>query len=283
MPKRNQLTIIIDQIVLMQDQFEELYDENAGTFEASGYGFRLIEPLDEPRVVEVRVEHSANTQSYTQDLFSKVAAFISDGQLQIQSLNSKYHYLPEEYETGKCELELWLNGKRLLCGEDFFEARLNADGTKELVAQGDISSLSSLVYIDIPLSADDVVCFKITRFMSTYSNFNASLEPIKSRITEVDDYSKGHIVKLEILSDAKRSSATTRKCRCSAAKVLSITTLDGRDDGTQFISSGRDSNFVYRVGEIVRVDDFDENRWNECSTGIHFFITRDEAVKYGNR
>ena len=94
---------------------------------------------------------------------------------------------------------------------------------------------------------------------------------------------RGHIVKLEILSDAKRSSATTRKCRCSAARVLSITTLDGRDDGTQFISSGRDSNFVYRVGEIVRVDDFDENRWNECSTGIHFFITRDEAVKYGNR
>lgn len=93
---------------------------------------------------------------------------------------------------------------------------------------------------------------------------------------------RGHIVKLEILSDAKRSSATTRKCRCSAAKVLSITTLDGRDDGTQFISSGRDSNFIYRVGEIVRVDDFDENRWNECSTGIHFFITRDEAVEYGN-
>ena len=93
---------------------------------------------------------------------------------------------------------------------------------------------------------------------------------------------RGHIIKLEILSDAKRSSATTRKCRCSAAKVLSITTLDGKDDGTQFISSGRDSNFVYRVGEIVRVDDFDENRWNECSTGIHFFITRDEAVEYGN-
>lgn len=92
---------------------------------------------------------------------------------------------------------------------------------------------------------------------------------------------RGHIVKLEILADAKRSSATTRKCRCSAAKVLSITTLDGRDDGTQFISSGRDSNFVYRVGEIVRVDDFDGNRWNECSTGIHFFITRNEAVEYG--
>ena len=94
---------------------------------------------------------------------------------------------------------------------------------------------------------------------------------------------RGYIVKLEILSNAKRSSATTRKCRCSAARVLSITTLDGKDDGTQFISSGRDSDFIYQVGEIVRVDDFDENRWNECSTGIHFFITRSEAVKYDSR
>ena len=89
-----------------------------------------------------------------------------------------------------------------------------------------------------------------------------------------------HIIKLEILPDAKRSSATTRKCRCSSAKVLSITTLDGQDDGTQTVSSDYDNSFVYRVGEIVRVDDFDDNRWRECSRGIHFFITRDEAVRY---
>ena len=89
-----------------------------------------------------------------------------------------------------------------------------------------------------------------------------------------------HIVKLEILPDAKRSSATTRKCRCNAAKVISITTLDGKDDGTRTVSSDYDNRFEYRVGEIVRVDNFDENRWDECSTGIHFFITRDEAVNY---
>ena len=91
---------------------------------------------------------------------------------------------------------------------------------------------------------------------------------------------RGHIIKLEILADAKRSSATTRKCRCSSAKVLSITTLDGQDDGTRAISSNYDEDFVYRVGEIVRVDNFDDNRWRECSTGIHFFMTRDEAVRY---
>ena len=89
----------------------------------------------------------------------------------------------------------------------------------------------------------------------------------------------GYIVKLEILADAKRSSATSRKCRCSAAKVLSITTVDGGTEAEE-ISSDRDSNFIYRVGEVVRVDYFDDDRWNECSTGIHFFITRSEAEQY---
>ena len=90
----------------------------------------------------------------------------------------------------------------------------------------------------------------------------------------------GYIVELEILADAKRSSATSRKCRCSAAKVLSITTISGKSTNVKEIASNKDPNFVYRVGEIVRVDCFDEDRWNECSTGIHFFITRSEAERY---
>ena len=90
----------------------------------------------------------------------------------------------------------------------------------------------------------------------------------------------GFIVELLIPDDAKRSSATTRKCRCSKAKVVSITNMDGSAVDYEDVSSDRDVNFVYRVGETVEVPDFDENRWNECSTGIHFFITRDEAVRY---
>lgn len=89
-----------------------------------------------------------------------------------------------------------------------------------------------------------------------------------------------YIVELQITADAKRSSATSRKCRCSKAKVLSITNLDGSDSVLSKISSNSDSEFIYKIGETVEVKDFDENRWNECSTGIHFFITRDEAVRY---
>ncbi|MBO7214416.1 MAG: pentapeptide repeat-containing protein, partial [Clostridia bacterium] len=95
-------------------------------------------------------------------------------------------------------------------------------------------------------------------------------------------YKKAHglIVELEILSDAKRCSATGRKCRCDKAKVLSIQNMDGTPSDRNFVASDRDPNFVYAVGSIVQVLDFDENRWNECSTGIHFFINRQEAVNY---
>ena len=91
----------------------------------------------------------------------------------------------------------------------------------------------------------------------------------------------GYIVKMRIPEDAKRSSATSRKCRCSKAEVLAIETLDGQQTDLEFVKSDFDGTFVYRVGEVVDVADFDDDRWNECSTGIHFFITRDEAVRYG--
>lgn len=90
----------------------------------------------------------------------------------------------------------------------------------------------------------------------------------------------GYIVELEILKDALRCSATTRKCRCSKAKVVSITNLDGSYANIESVASNYDSSFVYTVGQIVEVEDFNENRWNECSAGIHFFITRQEAVEY---
>lgn len=89
-----------------------------------------------------------------------------------------------------------------------------------------------------------------------------------------------HIVELQILEDSKRLSATTRKCRCDKAKVLRILNYDGTVANITEVASNRDKNFIYKVGEIVSVDNFEEDRWNECSTGIHFFINFQEAVNY---
>ena len=88
------------------------------------------------------------------------------------------------------------------------------------------------------------------------------------------------IIKLEITEDAKRTSATSRKCRCNKAKVLGIYDYNHNLLEDKEVASDRDKDFIYRVGEVAEVKDFDEDRWNECSTGIHFFINFQEAVEY---
>ena len=90
----------------------------------------------------------------------------------------------------------------------------------------------------------------------------------------------GYIVELEIPADAKRLSATTRKCRCNKAKVLRILNFDRTIADITEVKSSYDRSFIYKVGEVVSVENFDDNRWNECSTGIHFFINFQEAVNY---
>ena len=88
-----------------------------------------------------------------------------------------------------------------------------------------------------------------------------------------------YIIKLLILEDSKRSSATSLKCRCDKAKVLEIREIQ-TDKLLDSVSSDYDIDFVYKVGEVVSVDDFDDNRWSECSTGIHFFMNRENALNY---
>ena len=88
------------------------------------------------------------------------------------------------------------------------------------------------------------------------------------------------IIKLRIPSESKRSSATTRKCRCEFAEVLALQNLDGTTYKDDKVVNNDYVETIYKVGEIVRPDSWDDYRWNECSHGIHFFITRDEAVRY---
>ena len=90
----------------------------------------------------------------------------------------------------------------------------------------------------------------------------------------------GGIVKLRVTESAKRSSATTRECRCSEAEVLEIQNRDGTKSERTSVRSKYDRNFIYAVGTVVSVSDFNDDRWNECARGIHFFPSRQEAVNY---
>ena len=90
----------------------------------------------------------------------------------------------------------------------------------------------------------------------------------------------GYIVKLRIPDDARRNSSTSAKCRCDKAFVVEIQNIDGTIADVDVVSSDYDDKFLYAKGAQVEVADFDDNRWNECAAGIHFFVDRRAAVEY---
>lgn len=119
---------------------------------------------------------------------------------------------------------------------------------------------------------DDVIISEETQFFALQCPSEGSFIGWKKAGTT--------IIKLLISEDAQRSSATTLKCRCSKAKVLDIQNLDGSKHSVSQVKSDYDSNFIYEVGKTVEVPNFDENRWEGCSSGIHFFMSRELAVNY---
>ena len=151
-----------------------------------------------------------------------------------------------------------LSGANLI-GADLSEANLSRANLSEANLIG--ANLSRAICIDKALNLFYPICCPEK---GAYTAFKKACDMV---------------VELEITSDAMRSSAASRKCRASKAKVISITNLDGTD-AVNTVRSDYDKNFVYTVGEIVEVQNFDMNRWNECAPGIHHYITREEAVRH---
>ena len=201
---------------------------------------------------------------------------------------------------------LWLNGEggsradlfgANLSGADLFGADLRgADLRGANLSGADLcnadlfgADLSGANLRDADLSGADLSCANLSNANLSGASMDQMIWDIHTAFYPLQcpdsgsyiGYKKasGLVVELEIPADARRSSATSRKCRASKAKVLSITDINGNPAGGQ-VKSNYDPDFVYTIGETVEVSDFDDDRWNECSTGIHHFITRAEAVIY---
>ena len=102
-----------------------------------------------------------------------------------------------------------------------------------------------------------------------------------------DHMYKRAILELLIPADAKRSSGRTNKCRCSKAKAIGLYSMDDLepitlDEGLEIVST-YDFGFKYEIGKMILPDGFEENRWHECSHGIHFFMTKEEVAEYARR
>lgn len=87
------------------------------------------------------------------------------------------------------------------------------------------------------------------------------------------------LIKLMIPASAKRTSSYGAECRCDKAKVLKIMSLDGSENYDAACSI-HDHTFIYKIDEYVEEPQYDSNRSNICSSGIHFFIDKQAAIDY---
>ena len=92
-------------------------------------------------------------------------------------------------------------------------------------------------------------------------------------------YKKCHnkIVTLQLQIGSIVFSINNKKCRTNKVKVIAID--DDKTEGLT-IESDRDNSFIYEVGKMAEVKNFDLMYNVECSTGIHFFWTKEEAESY---
>ena len=110
--------------------------------------------------------------------------------------------------------------------------------------------------------------------------YGASLENVKGLAYQIPQEGElivwkaveGGVCKLRVPPEAKRTATPTgRRCRAEWVEVLEAP-RDGR--------GLHDSAVIYRAGETVRPDKYDPDPRQECTHGIHFFLTREEAEAY---
>lgn len=147
-----------------------------------------------------------------------------------------------------------------LCGADLWGANLHeVDLRKAQFREKDIRSAVNIPYI--PMACPDSGLFVAWKKAFSVSG-------------------NVYLVKLLIPEDARRSSATGRKCRADKAEVLAIEPIESVSVIADKVFSKYDPDFYYQVGQCITVPDFDTDRFNECAPGIHFFINRQEAIDY---
>lgn len=151
-------------------------------------------------------------------------------------------------------------------GTDFADVKTDSHTNFEYA---DLAAAINTSCLNIPLRCPEKGAF--VGWKGCYGERNGQIEDLV-------------IVKLYIPEDAKRSSATSAKCRCDKALVLDIQDLNGNPVPCDIIATSMfiQQPIYYVVGETVKPvgGAFDINRFAECSAGIHFFYKREDAVIY---
>lgn len=138
------------------------------------------------------------------------------------------------------------------------------------------------------LDESDVEIADYTKFKSMHPQFWKSIHPdivpkeggftAYKKLADIG-LTKDIIAKLWIPAEAKRVNGFDNKCRAEKAIVLEM-----RDEEGNEVFEGRsiyEKGFFYKKNHCVEcIKDFDDTEFKTCTSGIHFFMTEEEAKNY---
>lgn len=252
-PGQNSLTIVIDQVLVMRDQFTELYEQSTYDDNAvTGYGFKLNNPLERPSIVEVYVDHSVNVKNQEKELFLHTAGFIDSGSFNVTDENNTDFTCTGDYEINEKQLEVWLNGVRLIFPDQYCELTRN----NETTTVEDYQTLTNKFRVLVALKPEDIVSYKITRLMSTYDNLrvvtDALNEKVDNAVKNLDD------TRLELDTVIDNVNNTLEEITDTNTKLAEEVT--------------RISNDMVSKSEGVSIDDLQDEVKNNLTDGTIYFV-----------
>lgn len=228
-PGKNELSIVIDNAVLMSDQFEEIIEEieGSGGFSA-GIGFKLKDPLDRPTYVEAHVLHSVRSAPLV-ETFQRASIFVSENYVVYSATNTSKIFETDPYYTvWEDQIEVFLDGRKLIRNVEFVE--MVGDAERDAV-ETDKGTMSKYFRVLIDLEEGAAVSYRISRYVWSY-------EQLDKVVRTIDEEAKA--------ASAKAASLET--------KINNVTnTLEDRIQGL----SDRLDVLTRNVGDaetIMRVD-----------------------------
>ena len=215
-PETNALEIMIDQIPLHNDQFKEItiadavasedadmikaklvkyygYNEEFSMediheeYEDMGIGFKLNAPLDKDSYVEVRVKHRVNSNPISKR-FQRSATFVAEGSEVYRKyitdehnntiFNEPVFKTNGIYRYDENQLEVFLNGRRLEKGIEWFEVKQKARSLKAVPCD------AFEILPPAGLENGDRVSYRLTTNVYSYDHVEAILNNFNIEIDE---------------------------------------------------------------------------------------------------
>ena len=231
-PGTHALQIVIDNCVLMSDQYEEIVstvDGIAPEYMSQGIGFKLKNPMDRPTYIDVTVTHQVRSKP-VRETFQRAAIFIDENYVHMQKDNKSQvfstHY---PYVVGADQLEVWVDGNRLVPGLDFVEMISQSAIASESDKKAE-NIMCSYYKIMKPLKEGQLVNYRVSKYVWSYDQVAQLLGSTSEDLAELKRQCKA------LNTDLANTNAHVAKQLDILAKGLDSGTAGGVGNG--YVPSG---------------------------------------------